>query len=86
MSLVNVSNLSLCFLGKELFHELGFQVEPGERIGLVGPNGSGKTTLLRLLTGEVSPDEGEIKIGEQVVINKVDGLMLYVSKLQPDKK
>jgi len=62
MSLVNVSNLSLCFLGKELFHELGFQVEPGERIGLVGPNGSGKTTLLRLLTGEVSPDEGEIKI------------------------
>ena len=62
MSLVNINNLSISFLGKELFHELDFQSEPGERIGLVGPNGSGKTTLLRLLTGEVSPEKGEIKI------------------------
>jgi ATP-binding cassette subfamily F protein 3 len=62
MSLVSVLNLSISFSGKALFHELGFQAEPGERIGLVGPNGSGKTTLLRLLTGEVSPEKGEIKI------------------------
>ena len=62
MSLVSVLNLSISFSGKALFDELGFQAEPGERIGLVGPNGSGKTTLLRLLTGEVSPEKGEIKI------------------------
>ena len=62
MSLVSVLNLSISFSGKALFHELAFQAEPGERIGLVGPNGSGKTTLLRLLTGEVSPEKGEIKI------------------------
>jgi ATP-binding cassette subfamily F protein 3 len=62
MSLVSVLNLSISFSGKAIFHELGFQAEPGERIGLVGPNGSGKTTLLRLLTGEVSPEKGEIKI------------------------
>ncbi len=62
MSLVSVLNLSISFSGKVLFNELGFQAEPGERIGIVGPNGSGKTTLLRLLTGEVSAEKGEIKI------------------------
>jgi len=61
MSLVIISNLSVTFIGKNLFHEIGLQVEPGDRIGLVGPNGSGKTTLLRLIGGEISPDTGEIK-------------------------
>jgi len=61
MSLVIISNLSITFLGKHLFREIGLQVEPGNRIGLVGPNGSGKTTLLRLICGEISPDTGEIK-------------------------
>ncbi len=64
MSLVNVLNLSLTFSGKTLFREIGFQVEPGDRVGLVGRNGSGKTTLLRILTGEISPDRGEIRIAE----------------------
>ncbi|MBW2006400.1 MAG: ABC-F family ATP-binding cassette domain-containing protein [Deltaproteobacteria bacterium] len=61
MSLVIISNLSITFSGKNLFHEIGFQVEPGDRIGLIGPNGSGKTTLLRLIGGEISPDTGQIK-------------------------
>ncbi|RJR41027.1 MAG: ATP-binding cassette domain-containing protein [Desulfobacteraceae bacterium] len=62
MSLVSCLGLSLSFLGKTLFHELHLQIEPGERLGLIGPNGSGKTSLLRLLVGEVSPDKGEIRI------------------------
>jgi ATP-binding cassette, subfamily F, member 3 len=61
MSLVVISNLSIGFLGKNLFHEVGLQIEPGDRIGLVGPNGSGKTTLLRLISGEMFPDTGEIQ-------------------------
>ncbi|MBE9541036.1 MAG: ABC-F family ATP-binding cassette domain-containing protein, partial [Proteobacteria bacterium] len=61
MSLVIISNLSITFLGKNLFHEIGLQVESGDRIGLVGPNGSGKTTLLRLIGDEILPDSGEIK-------------------------
>jgi ATP-binding cassette subfamily F protein 3 len=60
MSLVTISRLSLAFLGRTIFHDVGLQVEPGDRIGLVGPNGSGKTTLLRLITGEASADAGEI--------------------------
>ncbi len=64
MGIVNVFNLSLTFTGKTVFQDIGFQVEPGERVGLVGPNGSGKTTLLRLLVGEASPDQGEVRIAK----------------------
>jgi ATP-binding cassette subfamily F protein 3 len=60
MSLLTITGLSVTFLGKQLFHDVGLQVEPGDRIGLVGPNGSGKTTLLRLIAVEISPDKGEI--------------------------
>jgi len=64
MSLVAVLDLSLSFSGKDLFKSVGFQVEAGDRIGLIGPNGSGKTSLLRLLVREISPDRGEIRIAE----------------------
>ncbi|MEE9419407.1 MAG: ABC-F family ATP-binding cassette domain-containing protein [Desulfatiglandaceae bacterium] len=61
MSLVTVLKVSLTFVRKQIFDEIGFQVGPGDRIGLIGPNGSGKTTLLRLLNGEISPDSGEVR-------------------------
>jgi ATP-binding cassette subfamily F protein 3 len=60
MSLVTITDLSLSFIGKQLFRDVGLQVETGDRIGIVGPNGSGKTTLLRLIAGEITPDKGEI--------------------------
>lgn len=61
MSLITISKISLAFAGRQIFHDIGFQVEPGDRIGIVGPNGSGKTTLLRLLTGDILPDSGEVR-------------------------
>jgi ATP-binding cassette subfamily F protein 3 len=68
MSLVNIANLVFTITGRELFHQINIQVDPGDRIGLVGPNGAGKTTLLRLLNGEVSPDSGEISIAKGIRI------------------
>jgi len=62
MSLVSVLNLSLSFVGREILKEVNFQVEPGERIGLVGPNGSGKTSVLRMIVGDLPSDKGEIRI------------------------
>jgi ATP-binding cassette subfamily F protein 3 len=62
MSLVTAIKISLHFLERELFDEINFSVEKGERIGLVGPNGSGKTTLLRIIMGEISPDHGTVNI------------------------
>lgn len=62
MSLVNVINLGLAFSRKTIFKNLNLQVEPGDRIGLVGPNGSGKTSLLKIISNEISSDEGEVRI------------------------
>lgn len=64
MSLVTLIKVSLTFLERKLFDEIGLQVEHGDRIGLVGRNGSGKTTLLRVIMGEISPDSGEIRIAK----------------------
>jgi ATPase subunit of ABC transporter with duplicated ATPase domains len=45
-----------------LFVDASFQLNPGEKVGLVGPNGSGKTTLFRMIVGEESPDDGEVSV------------------------
>jgi ATP-binding cassette subfamily F protein 3 len=59
---IQVSNLSKAYGTQVVFDEVGFTVNPGERIGLVGRNGSGKTTLLRMITGWERPDAGVISI------------------------
>jgi len=51
-----------------LFVDASFQLNPGERVGLVGPNGSGKTTLFRMIIGEESPDEGEVSVPKRLSI------------------
>jgi len=45
-----------------LFTDVSFQINPGEKAGLVGPNGCGKTTLFRLITGTEQPDEGSVSV------------------------
>lgn len=58
---VTVENLAKGFEDKQLFERLGFQIEAGERVAIIGPNGIGKTTLLRLLMNELTPDQGTVK-------------------------
>ncbi len=55
--------------GKQLvFVDASFQLNPGEKVGLVGPNGSGKTTLFRMVMGEEDPDEGEVSVPRRLTI------------------
>ena len=55
--------------GKQLvFVDASFQLNPGEKVGLVGPNGSGKTTLFRMVMGEESPDEGNVTVPKKLTI------------------
>jgi ATP-binding cassette, subfamily F, member 3 len=53
---------------KILFSNASFQINPGEKIGLVGPNGAGKTTVFRLIMGEENPDQGTISKPEKIRI------------------
>jgi ATPase subunit of ABC transporter with duplicated ATPase domains len=55
--------------GKQiLFVDAAFQLNPGEKVGLVGPNGSGKTTLFRMIVGEETPDEGDVSVPRKLTL------------------
>ena len=51
-----------------LFVDASFQLNPGEKVGLVGPNGAGKTTIFRMIVGEEAADEGEVTVPKRVTI------------------
>ncbi|MCP8968933.1 ABC-F family ATP-binding cassette domain-containing protein [Ectobacillus ponti] len=56
------------FDGRKVLDHFSYIVKPGDRIGIIGPNGSGKSTLLNMLTGKLTPDSGEIEVGQTVKI------------------
>jgi ATPase subunit of ABC transporter with duplicated ATPase domains len=66
--MISFSNINKQY-GKQLvFVDASFQLNPGEKVGLVGPNGSGKTTLFRMVVGEESPDEGEVSVPKRLTV------------------
>jgi ATPase subunit of ABC transporter with duplicated ATPase domains len=66
--MISFSRISKQYGRQVLFVDASFQLNSGEKVGLVGPNGSGKTTLFRLVTGEEQPDDGEISIAKKLTI------------------
>ena len=60
--MISFSRVSKQYGRQVLFVDASFQLNPGEKIGLVGPNGSGKTTLFRMIVGEEVPDEGDVSV------------------------
>ena len=67
-----IKDVAKQFDGKLLYEHLDFAVPRGAIVGIIGPNGAGKTTLFRMLTGEETPDSGEIEVGETVDLAYVD--------------
>ena len=66
--MISFSNINKQY-GKQLvFVDASFQLNPGEKVGLVGPNGAGKTTLFRMVVREESPDEGEVSVPKKLTI------------------
>jgi ATP-binding cassette ChvD family protein len=55
-----------------LMEDLNFKVPPGGIVGVIGPNGAGKTTLFRMITGDETPDSGELRVGNTVQLGFVD--------------
>lgn len=66
--MIHFANVTKQHGNKVLFRSASFQLNPGEKVGLVGPNGAGKTTVFRLLAGESLPDEGKIAKPEKTVL------------------
>ena len=75
---ISVSNLVKEFeVGNRILNGLTFQVDTGERVGLLGPNGCGKTTLLKILTGELDQDEGEVVIAPGKRMGLISQIPVY---------
>ena len=66
--MIAFSNVSKQYGRQILFVDASFQLNPGERVGLVGPNGAGKTTLFRVIVGEESVDEGAVSVPKRLTI------------------
>jgi ATPase subunit of ABC transporter with duplicated ATPase domains len=66
--MISFSNINKQY-GKQLvFVDASFQLNPGEKVGLVGPNGAGKTTLFRMIVGEEAPDDGDVSVPKKLTI------------------
>ncbi|MGA7686426.1 MAG: ATP-binding cassette domain-containing protein [Terriglobales bacterium] len=64
--MISFSSINKQYGKQLLFVDASFQLNPGEKVGLVGPNGSGKTTLFRMVVGEETPDEGAVSVPKKM--------------------
>jgi ATP-binding cassette subfamily F protein uup len=71
-TVIEAEGLARRFGDRTIFRDVTFQLQRGERIGVVGANGAGKTTLVRTLVGELQPDAGHVVIGKQARIAYYD--------------
>lgn len=67
--MISLSNVTKQFGESILFESASFQINPGQKMGLVGPNGAGKSSLFRLIMGEESADQGQVSKPERLVIS-----------------
>src|SRR6185503_10199178 len=66
--MISFSRVNKQYGRQVLFVDASFQLNPGEKVGLVGPNGAGKTTLFRMIVGEEAPDEGDVSVPKKLAV------------------
>ncbi len=69
---IEANGVSKAFGDRLLIENLNFNLPRGGIVGVIGPNGAGKTTLFRMLTGQEKPDQGNLRVGDTVVMGYVD--------------
>ena len=75
---IQVSGLVKSFeVGRNVLDGLTFQIDQGERVGLLGRNGAGKTTLFKVLTGELDYDEGSVTVGQGRRVGLISQIPVY---------
>jgi ATP-binding cassette subfamily F protein uup len=80
---IEADSVSKAFDGRPIITDFSLRIQRGDRIGLVGANGTGKTTLLKLLTGELAPDSGKVKLAKTL-----DGIVIDQQRklMSPEKR
>ena len=66
MNILTASNLTKSYPTKDIFNNISFKIEKGDKVGLIGVNGAGKSTLFKILMGELEKDKGEVYIPNNV--------------------
>ena len=75
---ISVNGLKKSFeIGNNILDGITFQIETGERVGLLGRNGAGKSTLFKLLTGELDADEGDVVIAKNSRVGLISQIPVY---------
>jgi branched-chain amino acid transport system ATP-binding protein len=69
----DVLNLKKAFSGLTVTNDVSLSMAPGDRVALIGPNGAGKTTFVNLVTGNLRPDSGEVRLNGETV-TKIDAI------------
>ncbi len=72
MALLTLHSITTSFGGLPILDKVDLQIEPGERLCLVGRNGEGKSTLMKVLSGEIQPDSGEITSKQNLKISRLE--------------
>jgi ATP-binding cassette subfamily F protein 3 len=66
--MINISSVTKMMGGAPLYTGATFQINPGEKVGLVGPNGAGKTTFFNMIVGDLKPDEGQVSVSQGISV------------------
>ena len=83
--MITITNVSLNFDGTPLFKNVNLKFTPGNCYGIIGANGAGKSTFLRILSGDLEPSTGEVKVPEHMRISVLKQIFAYdnYSVLEP---
>jgi sulfate-transporting ATPase len=69
---IEAENVTKGYDNRMLMEKMSFRLPPGGIVGIIGPNGAGKTTLFKMITGQETPDQGSIRLGDTVELAYVD--------------
>ena len=69
---IEAENVTKAYENRMLMEKMDFRLPPGGIVGIIGPNGAGKTTLFKMITGQETPDQGSIRLGDTVELAYVD--------------
>src|SRR5437773_4978109 len=68
VAMISFAGITKQYGAQILFVDASFQINPGEKVGLVGPNGAGKSTVFRLVVGDDTPDDGVVEKPRQLTV------------------